>query len=39
MAEIILLLILIFAGIAGCFAASHIDSFIRKLRTYGWRKL
>ena len=39
MANLILLLILFFTGIAGYFAASHIDSFIRKLRTYGWRKL
>lgn len=39
MANIFLLVIFIFTGIAGYFAACHIDSFIRKLRTYGWRRL
>ncbi len=39
MANIFLLVIFIFTGIAGYFAASHIDSFIRKLHTYGWRRL
>ena len=39
MANIFLLLIFIFTGIAGYFAASHIDSFIRKLRTCGLRWL
>ncbi len=39
MANILLVLILIFAGIVGYFTVAHIDSFIKKLRTSGWRRL
>lgn len=39
MTNIFLLLILIFAGIAGFLMVPHIDRFIKKLHTWGWRKL